>query len=79
MDKSEAKKRMTCCIWQYITEREALEALILGDDEKLAKIRALCGRLCEVNAKMDTAVDAADKEQLEKIIGEFTYPKEVLE
>jgi hypothetical protein len=78
MDKKEAKERMKCCIWQYISEREALEALILGDDEKLTKIKDLCARLCEVNAKMDTAVDAADEKQLEKIIGEFTYPKEEL-
>ena len=79
MDKKEAKERMKCCVWRYVSEKEALEALIRGDDEKLAKIQALCSRLDAVNEKMCKQVDEDTPEQLEKIIGEFTYPKEVLE
>ena len=78
MDKKEAKERMKCCVWRYVSEKEALEALIRGDDEKLAKIQSLCGRLDIVNANMCKQVDEDTPEQLEKQIDEFTYPKEHL-
>ena len=79
ISKDEAKNRMKCNIFNYISEREALEAVISQDSVKLEKMKALCDRLCTVNDKMVSDIDAADPQEFERLVGAFTYPVDSLD
>jgi len=78
IDKEEAKKRMEVSMWEYVSEREVLEALLFQDTEKLDKIRSLDTRLTIINSSMKTEIDLADSNTFNSLVGTYKKPAESL-
>ena len=79
MDKEEAKKRMKVSPTFYISTDECLKALILDDTENLEKFKRLYKEIDVCNQKMCIDVDAASEEELEKLVSNFQFPKEIMQ
>lgn len=70
--KDEAKRRMRADWCQFCPKEEVLDALLDEDKAKLDRIKAMRARVSAYNAKMESAIDAADDKEFERLVSIFT-------